>query len=152
MPAGTTCVDAVIAAANAAVRKANHEGDVVVAIANAFNPWDPLNIFRNGAAVAGTSGAAWDERVARDGAAYFEKWRGDAFCNPSLETFLRNNGVEELTLAGLMGGECVSATARGALRRGFKVRILAGAVADRSDEKRRAALARLERQGVTIDA
>ena len=109
-------------------------------------------LFRRFAAIEGSAGARWDERVAIDGAPYFPKWRGSAFCNPDLAACLRSLGVEELAIAGLYASACVSATARDALARGFRVTVLSDAVADRSDVARARALGRLERAGAVIAA
>jgi nicotinamidase-related amidase len=83
-------------------------------------------------------------------AAYLAKWRGDAFCNPSLAALLKERGVREVTLAGVYASRCVAATAKGALARGFKVNIVADGVADATESKRHAALKRLSQRGVGI--
>ena len=150
MPVSADQREPVVAAAHRAVAAAKARGDAVIAIGNAFRRGDWGNLFRRFAAMAGSDGARWDERVETAGAACFVKWRGSAFCNPDLETRLRELGVSELALAGLYAGACVSATARDALRLGYRVSVLADAVADRSDGARRRALARLARAGATI--
>ncbi|HYY31474.1 MAG TPA: hypothetical protein VE860_26265, partial [Chthoniobacterales bacterium] len=59
----------VIAAANEAVVAANMSAAEVVAIGNEFSPADRLmNLVRRGAAIAGSSGARWDDRVPIAGA------------------------------------------------------------------------------------
>lgn len=140
----------VVVAANRAVAAARARGDAVIAIGNEFRRGDWGNLFRRFAAVAGSEGARWDERVAIDGAPYFAKWRGSAFCNPDLATYLQGLGAEELALAGVYASGCVSATARDALGRGYRVAVLSDAVADRGDAARARALKRLERAGATI--
>jgi nicotinamidase-related amidase len=111
---------------------------------------DPINIFRRFAAVEGSPGAMWDGRVSAQDSVYFPKWRGDAFCNPRLWEFLKQHAVQEVTLAGVYAGACVTATAKGALRRGLAVNVPALAVADASEHKRNKALMRLKRLGVTV--
>jgi len=111
-----------------------------------------MNLLRRYAAVAGSPGARWDSRVPLDGAAYFPKWAGSAFCNSDLEPWLREHGVGALVLAGLMARACVTATAKDALRRGFKVMLLEPAIACASDASRARALARLERKGAAMVA
>jgi len=151
MPVARTQVDNVIVAANSAIATAQANGDVIAAIGNEFPRSSFVtNFFRRDAAIAGSPGAQWDERVPMGGAKYFRKWRSNAFCNPELELFLRAHDVHELTLTGLYAKACVAATAKGALSRGFQVNILADAVADSSDKARDAALRRLSRSGAKI--
>jgi nicotinamidase-related amidase len=142
----------VIAAANRAAARARACGDAVIAIGNEFRRSDWGNLLRRFAALAGSDGARWDERVEAADAPYFAKWRGSAFCNADLARFLESGGFKELALAGVYAGGCVSATARAALRLGYRVTVLADAVADRSDGARKRALARLARGGATIVA
>jgi nicotinamidase-related amidase len=153
MPVAANQVGPVIAAANRAVLKARADGVPVVAIGNEFRRGDWLaNLFRRFAALAGSDGACWHERVPRDGLRYFAKWRGSAFCNADLDRFLREENVGDIDLAGLYASACVSATARDALKRGYRVAVLSDAVADRSDAARERALGRLERSGAVITA
>jgi nicotinamidase-related amidase len=151
MPVAANQVGPVIDAANRAVLKARAGGVPVIAIGNEFRRSDWLaNLFRRFAALAGSDGARWDERVPRDGQRYFAKWRGSAFCNADLDRFLREENIGDIDLAGLYAGACVSATARDALKRGYRVAVLSDAVADRSDAARDRALRRLERSGAVI--
>jgi nicotinamidase-related amidase len=153
LPVAADQVQPVIDAANRAAARARAEGTAVIAIGNEFLRRDWVgNLLRRFAALAGSDGARWDERVPREGARYFAKWRGSAFCNPELDRFLRSENVGELELAGLYAGACISATARDALKRGYRVAVLADAVADRNDAARGRALRRLERRGIAITA
>lgn len=151
MPVAENQMQDVIAAANRAVTAAQALGELVIAIGNEFPRSSFVaNFFRHNAALAGSSGAQWDERLPAAGAKYFPKWRGSAFCNPRLEPFLRQHEIRELTLAGLFAKGCVTATAKGALKCGFQVSVLADAVADSSDRTRAAALRRMAMQGISI--
>lgn len=153
LPIARHQVAPVIAAANTAIAQARGAGIAIVAIGNEFRASDWLmNLLRRNAAIAGSRGAAWDDRVGIEGAAYFSKSRGDAFSNPDLTAFLAQQSTEEVVLAGLYASACVTATARGALARGLSVRVLKAAVADSSDRRRAAALARLSRLGVQVSA
>jgi nicotinamidase-related amidase len=153
LPVAASQVEPVIEAANRAQRQARAEGVTIIAIGNEFRRRDWLaNLFRRFAALAGSAGARWDERVPREGLRYFAKWRGSAFSNPELERFLEAENVGALDLAGLYAGACISATASDALRRGYRVAVLGDAVADRSDAARRRALRRLGRLGAVVAA
>lgn len=151
MPIARDQIEKVITAANHAVAAARADGDTIIAIGNEFLPTDRLmNFFRRNAAITGSTGAAWDQRVDRDGAAYFPKWRSDAFCNPALETLLKVRDINQVVLTGLYATACVTATAKSALARGYRVDILGDAVADSSDRARKRALDRLASHGANI--
>ena len=153
LPVAHHQVAPVIAAANAAIGEARAACVEIVAIGNEFRPSDwLLNLLRRRAAIAGSPGAAWDPRVEIGGAAYFAKDRGDAFSNPALPRFLAERRIGEIVLAGLFAGACITATAKGALARGLRVRVLEAAVADASDRRRAAALRRLTRLGARRSA
>lgn len=76
-------------------------------------------------------------------APYFTKTRGDAFSNERLRQHLAALGIDEVVLAGLMAKACMTATTRGAIAAGLRVRVLEGAVADSSDRAKANALRRL---------
>lgn len=153
MPIARNQLEPLIAGANTAIAEARARGLPIVAIGNEFAPTDRvMNLLRRNAAVAGSPGAAWDERVPQNGAAYFAKTRGDAFSNERLRRHLAELGAEEVVLAGVMAKACVTATAKGALREGLKVRVAADAVADTSDRAKTNALRKLAAMpGVVVE-
>ena len=153
MPVARAHVAPAVAAAAEAAALFKARGRPVVAIGNEFRRGDHvMNLLRRYAAMADSPGARWDSRVPREGAAYFPKWAGSAFCNPDLEPWLKARGIGTLVLAGLMARACVTATAKDAMRRGFKVMLLEPAIACASDASRARALARLERKGAAVVA
>lgn len=153
MPVSRGHVEPAIAAARRAIESYRARGRPVVAIGNEFRRGDlVMNVLRRFAALEGSRGARWDDRVPRQEVAYFPKWAASAFVNPDLEAFLAREGVRELALGGLFASACVTATARDALKRGFRVRLLPDAIACSSDRSRARALARLARAGATVAA
>jgi nicotinamidase-related amidase len=153
MPVSRGQVAGVLVATRVAIERAQGDGDLIVMIGNEFRPGDRIgNLLRHHAAVAGSAGAAWDERASASGtdAVYLPKWEGSAFCNPELGELLARAGVEQVTLCGLYARACVTATAREALSRGLRVTVVRDAVACRSDGSRATALRRLARRGVEL--
>jgi len=151
MPIDQDQVQPVIAAAQRAVDEAQLNGDLIVRIGNEFRPSDVIgNLFRHHAAMKGSTGAAWDSRINPPGSAYVSKWRSDAFCNPDLATLLEEAQVGQVRLAGLYAKACVSATAKGAHRRGFSVQVIGDATACSTDESRHSALNKLRRKGIEV--
>ena len=51
----------------------------------------------------------------------FVKYVGDAFSNPELRVFLKQNGVESVEIVGVDGGGCVALTSLGAIENGYHV-------------------------------
>ena len=140
-----------LAAACRAVDDARDEGDLIVKIGNEFRRSDVIgNLFRHHAAMKESSGAAWDRRIDPPGATSVAKWRADAFCNPTLMALLEEAGVGQVRLAGLYAKACVTATAKGARRRGLSVQVIGDATACSSDRSRRAALDKLRRIGIAV--
>jgi len=122
-----------------------------VFIVNEFSPEDWLgNFLRNHSALRGSRGAEIDPRIMAEGFPVFTKSAADAFSNPQLLAHLRQREIGELALAGVMAEACVRATAKSALRHGFRVTLLADAVESRHEWKKRAAFWYLRRKGVTI--
>lgn len=151
MPVARHQVSGVIAAANAAVKRSQVAGDLILTIGNEFRPSDVVgNALRHHTATAGSPGTKWDPRLDVADAPYLAKWRGDAFCNPELCRVLEENRVQRITLAGLYARACITATAKGAMKRGLKVHLLVDAIACRSDASHDAAVKRMRKRGVQL--
>ncbi len=154
MPIARHQVGRVIFEANRAIEDARSRGDAIVAIGNEFEPHDRLmNLLRRNASIAGSAGAMWDRRIVVDGAAYFSKSRSDAFSNARLAPYLADQRVDEVVLSGVFARACAAATARGALSRGMRVRLVESALGDSSDRAKENALRKLGKlPGVVIES
>jgi nicotinamidase-related amidase len=153
MPVSRQHVAPVIASTLEAIAEFKARNRPIVAIGNEFRVADFVkNLLRRYASLKGSRGARWDPRIPLDGATYFPKWAASAFVNPEFERWLRREGIEELALGGMFASACVSATAKAALARGFRVRLLEGAIACSNDRTKARALARLTRAGAKLAA
>ena len=121
--------DKIISVTNELIVEAQSKGTLVVFIENTFT--NPIfKVFVGGLNAPGAPGTEMDRRLVRiPGTRTFVKQKSDAFSNPELETFLRNNQVNHVLIAGLDGIACVDATARGALNRGYEVTMFPKAIA-----------------------
>jgi nicotinamidase-related amidase len=109
------------------------------------------NIFRHGAAIAGTPGAMLDERVRiRPGIKVFPKRSPSAFSNPALEPYLKANAVTTLYIFGVFAEGCVRATAVDGKRHGYDVVVPLDAIGTNSEAKRRFAGWAMRRAGVEL--
>ena len=120
----------------------------VIYIGNEFSKNDPLNIFRNFAAIKGTEGAKLDRRLHVISDIYFAKHRGNAFTNPELDDYLKAKNISELFICGLFAEGCIYATINGALKKNYKVNVLTDCLASKSDRKRNSMINKYDKMGV----
>ncbi len=153
MPIAPDQMPKVLAKSNQAIEASAAHRAAVIYVENEYTRWDiPGNWSRHGAALAGTPGASLDPRLKRVAEApYFPKRQGNAFSNPGLETFLHDHHISRVVICGVYADACVTATARGALRRGFAVTVLSDAVGAANDAVRRSALEKLRRDGTRVE-
>ena len=151
MPVDQGQVQPAIEEARRMVDEARDQGDLIVKIGNEFRQSDVVgNLFRHHAAMKGSVGAAWDGRIDPPEAIYVPKWRSDAFCNPDLMALLEEERVGQVRLTGLYAKACITATAKGARKRGLSVQVIGDATACSSEKSRQAALDKLRRIGIEV--
>jgi nicotinamidase-related amidase len=122
----------------------------VVCIGNEFKRWDPLNLFRKFAAIAGSPGTGLDPRLQVPSAAYFNKSRSSALSNPALQNYLQLHQIDGLLVTGLYAEGCVLATIRAALKRGLQVTVLTDCIASRSEKKKNRMLKKYSSMGAVL--
>ena len=144
----------VIEAANGILRGELLAGSLPVLVVNQFPPTATVaNFFRSNAALAGSSGAAMDPRIAHfPGVRVFPKQRASAFTNRELEPYLRSEGVGCVWVVGVFAEGCIRATALAARRCGFEVTVPAAEIATNASWKAGFAAWALKRGGVTMVA
>ncbi|MCS7010611.1 MAG: cysteine hydrolase, partial [Anaerolineales bacterium] len=81
-----------------------------------------------------------DPRLEREGSIELQKTRYDAFFDTPLETLLRERGVEQVVIGGVMTHLCCETTARSAFMRGFQVFFLVDGTATYTEAFHRASL------------
>jgi nicotinamidase-related amidase len=135
---------------NRLLAEAKDRGWTPIIILNSYSAWDIFNLFRNGAAIAGSAGAALDPAVNAGDAPHFTKRVGDAFSNPALVDYLRTHDIGRVIITGVYAEACVTATAAGAAHHGLTPIVVANAVASGSDKKREAALSSLRANHVVV--
>jgi nicotinamidase-related amidase len=156
-PAGRLPIDQaqvpdLVEAVNAVGRWAVDRGWPVVRVGNHYRPraWF-RNALRHRAAIDGSPGAGWDERVAtRPEDRYFKKSAPSAFTVPGFAASLLDRSVDHVIVVGVMASACVTATCADALARGYGVTVVADAVGDRTAEARARALDDLGRRGARV--
>ncbi|MEO8609429.1 MAG: isochorismatase family cysteine hydrolase [Chloroflexota bacterium] len=143
-------VEPLLIATNQLIAAAQSNGAMVIYIGNEYNPRDLANLFRNKAAIKGSSGAQIDPRLSYINSYYFSKSKTSAFTNSKLAPFLLKYNIKHLVLTGVYATACVRHTVVDALKHGYQVSIVSDAVADKSDQRRNAALRALESKGAHV--
>ncbi len=111
----------------------------------------PTNRLFFGYSIAGTPGAEIYSGIDIVSDLCFEKLLGDALSNKKLREHIKKCGYEELHLCGLDRYGCVTATALGAAKRGYKAYILADGTETVLPEKKVAKQKkRLEKAGIKM--
>ena len=152
MPVFAADADNVLKAANNVLAGKALPGALPVIVVNQFPKSDRIaNLFRNGAAIAGTLGAKLDERL-NVGAEVrmFEKHRPSAFTNPDLQPYLKAHAVTQLFILGVFAEGCVRSTAIDAKLRGYDVTVPLDAIGTNREFKRRFAIWAMRRAGVNL--
>jgi len=152
MPVDEQDAARVIATANAVLAGNVLSGSLPIIVVNAFPRAAWLaNIFRHGAAIAGTPGAMLDARVrVKPGIKVFSKRSPSAFSNPDLEPYLKANAVTTLYVFGVFAEACVRATAVDGRRHSYAVVVPLDAIGTNSETKRRFAQWAMRRAGVEL--
>lgn len=126
--------DRIVMVSNALLAQAQTNGAVVVFVKNVIdNP--VMSMLMGGINAPGSPGTEMDRRLIKLPASVtFPKSRSDAFSTPALDAYLREKQVDHILITGLDGAYCVSATARGALNRGYKVTLFQDGIATESSK------------------
>ena len=95
-------------------------------------PWSYRNIAFNRVdkCVSGTDGAKFVEPIKpqNNERVFDKKSLFDPFMIPDFKTYLREQGIQHLILAGLYGDVCIDSTARSGFQRGFWISVAEGCV------------------------
>lgn len=78
--------------------------------------------------IAGTVGSQIDSRINIIDNYIYSKNKGDAFSNPKLDAFLKENHIDEVFITGLDASACVLKTSLGAKNKGYGVTVLKDAI------------------------
>ena len=152
MPVDAEGAAQVIDTANAILDRKMLAKVIPILIVNQFpNTARIANFFRKGAAITGSPGAELDSRIRKaEGTKTIVKASPSAFNNPELDRYLQTEGISELYIMGVFAEGCVRSTALDALRRGYRVHVIADAVATDALWKKRFALWSMKRAGASI--
>jgi len=99
----------------------------------------------------GSENVEFDERLHLAGKNIFEKIFGSALTNGKLRKLLKKNGIEKIILCGLAADACVSATARGALARSYKVTVVSDSCIAKTEERAKSAFEKLAKEEIEIE-
>lgn len=130
---------------NQLIRKFRERGEPIIFIADSHAPDDKEFTIWPKHCVQGTDGARVVDGLERQpGDELVEKTTYSAFYNTRLESVLKERGVDELVLTGVLTNICVLHTAADAAMRGYKVRVLKDCVASSTEENHEWALRHMQ--------
>jgi nicotinamidase/pyrazinamidase len=133
---------------NSIIDKSKELNLTVIYIGNEYSKFDILNIFRNFAAIKGTDGVKMDDRLNIVSKNYFSKNKMNAFSNPELNIFLKENNIDEVFISGLYAEACIYGTTKGALRNNYLTTILTDCIATKTETKRTQMIEKYKKLGV----
>jgi nicotinamidase-related amidase len=134
----------IVPAISREIDRARREGRPVVYVNDSHRPDDPEFAVWPSHAVEGTEGArVVDELAPGPGDLVVKKRSYSGFYGTDLEAKLREMGVDELTVTGVVTNICVLYTSVDAMMRGFRVEVPEDCVAALNDEDHRFALRQL---------
>lgn len=138
---------------NKVVEKAVEKEFIVVYVRQEFEGFMGRivsKIFGHGTAIKGNPGTEIDKRVKIVSDHCFTKQMPDAFSNPNFESFIKEQQIDKLLLVGLDAAGCVYFTAKGALKRGYKVSIIQDGIVLLAEKKWDSVLEKYRRNGITL--
>lgn len=120
-------IDKLISNINSNIEESNKNGDKVIYISHVLGDnFISRKVLKYG--ISGTEGAQLSNKLKKVSNDYFEKHHGDAFSVKELRFFMENHEIDTVQICGIDEGGCVSLTAKGAAKLGFKVEILKDSV------------------------
>jgi nicotinamidase-related amidase len=150
MPVNKLQGDKMMANINQLIDDSVNQNMTIIYIGNEYGLFNPLNIFRNFAAIKNTEGTKLDARLHVINEHYFSKAKGNAFSNPDLEYFLKSEQINEIYIGGLYADHCILATAKGAQKLQYNVTILTDCIATKSNEKLSDSIEKFKKLGVKL--
>ena len=134
---------------NQLIRQYHHQGWPVLYIVNEWtNPL--LNLITGNVVKKGTKGTGIDSRIDRVNQTIYSKSVGDALSNKDLLRFLKDQGIQELTLTGVFSNACIKETLKSGLQKGFQIKIIEDAVGARSAKAQKNALQYFRKKGARV--
>ena len=121
---------------NELASKAHEMGMPVLEVSHSFvDPFEKfaIKLLAGGAGLEGSDGLKRDEALTFQANAQFRKHEGDSFTSEMFRRFLEEHKIGHLYLTGQDANACINATAKGALRRKYKVTLLDDAILARNE-------------------
>lgn len=142
-----------ITTVNQIIEEASRKNITIIYIRQEFDGFMGRMLSRlagHGTAIKGNAGTELDQRINILSPHCFTKPMPDAFTNPKLEELLKEHQVNELYLVGLDAAGCVHFTAKGALKRGYRVSIITDGIVLLEEKKWDSLIKKFEQDGIAL--
>jgi nicotinamidase/pyrazinamidase len=134
---------------NQMIKQYDDRGWPVLYVVNLWT--NPIKNWLTGDVVKkGAPGTGIDPRIERVNSVIYTKSVGDALSNKDLIQFLKDEGIQELTVTGAFSDACIKKTTQSGLQKGFRMTIIEDAIGARNTRAQEKAIQYFRRNGVTV--
>ncbi|MBW9149116.1 cysteine hydrolase [Clostridium sp. CM028] len=135
---------------NLVIESSEKKGITVIYIKHEINSNFLNKIVMRNRFIKGTQGSEIDSRIKIVNNYIYSKDKGNAFSNPKLDSFLKQNHINEVFIVGLDATACVYRTSIGAIDKGYKSIVLEDAIVTSNMRKMPKILEKYENEGILL--
>ena len=135
---------------NSVINNSEKKGITVIYIKHEINGNFLNKIIMGNRFIKGTLGSEIDSRIKIINNYIFSKDKGDALSNLKLDSFLKQNNINEVFMVGLDAAACVYKTSIGAIKRGYKAIVLKDAIVTSNMRKMPQILDKYKKRGILL--
>lgn len=135
---------------NLVIESSEKKGITVIYIKHEINNNFLNKIVMRNIFIKGTHGSEIDSRIKIVNNYIYSKDKGNAFSNPKLDSFLKQNHINEVFIVGLDATACVYRTSIGAIDKGYKAIVLEDAIVTSNMGRIPKILEKYENKGILL--
>jgi len=135
---------------NLVIESSEKKGITVIYIKHEINSNFLNKIIMRNRFIKGTHGSEIDSRIKIVNNYIYSKDKGNAFSNSKLDSFLKQNDINEVFIVGLDATACVYRTSIGAIEKGYKAIVLKDAIVTSNMGRLPKILEKYENKGIIL--
>lgn len=137
---------------NSVIEYSEKKGITVIYIKHEINSNFLNKIIMGNKFIKGTRGSDIDSRIKIINNYIYTKHKGNALSNPELDSFLKQNKIEDVYVVGLDASGCVYRTSRGAINKGYKAVVLKDAIVTTKMSRMPKLLEKYRNKGILVNS